>query len=345
MIRPRFVRRGALLSPVAALLRPAAALAGAPMSYTVGFGSKNYPVVNLLWALLIVSLLVVAIVTGLLLAGVFRRRAVPARPDPREAPVERPAAGLSWIYVGSAVSAAVLVGAAIWTFSTLAAVSTPPQTPALTIRVTGHQWWWEARYDSDDPSRIFTTANEIHIPTGQPVGLVLSSVDVIHSFWVPELAGKTDVIPGQQNESWIEADRPGTYRGQCGEFCGLQHAHMALAVIADPPAGFATWRAHQLDEAPEPQSAGLSDGRQNFLVHCGICHTVRGTTAGGRLGPDLSHLMARRTIASGTLPNTPGYLAGWIADPQHAKPGNYMPVLELSGAQLTAIEAYLETLE
>lgn len=329
----------------ATLLLQTAAYADTPMAYTVGFGTKNYAVVSLLWALLIVSLLVIAIVSGLVLAGLIRHRDAPASNDPHQVPIARPERGLGWIYVGSGISAAVLVGAAIWTFSTLAAVSGPPRDSKLKIHVIGHQWWWEVRYDSDDPSRIFTTANEIHIPTGEPVRFDLSSVDVIHSFWVPELSGKTDLIPGQQNQTWLEADRPGTYRGQCGEYCGLQHAHMALSVIAEPPARFQSWWAQQLEAPPSPQSETIAQGVTDFVAHCGICHAVRGTMAGGRLGPDLSHLMSRHTIAAGTLPNTPGYLSGWIADPQHIKPGNLMPILEISGPELADIRQYLESLK
>src|ERR1051325_10918074 len=171
---------------------PAFSHADTPMAYTVGFGARNYPVVNLLWALLIVSLLVILIVTGLLVGGLIWRRDVPLSYDPRLVPLERPERGLGWIYIGTAISAAVLVGATIWTCSTLAAVSGPPRDAKVKINVIGHQWWWEVRYDSDEPSRVFTTANEIHIPTGKPVRIELSSVDVIHSFWVPELRGKTD---------------------------------------------------------------------------------------------------------------------------------------------------------
>jgi len=345
---PAAPSRGAtrLAVAAAALLGPCGgALADTPMAYTVGFGTRDYGVVSLLWALLITSLVVIFIVTVLLLAGLFRRRAIPPSEDARQVPVERPDRGISWIYVGSAISAAVLVGAALWTFSTLAAVSGPPVKPALTIHVTGHQWWWEARYESNETSRIFTTANEIHIPTGKPVKMLLSSVDVIHSFWVPQLTGKTDLIPGQQNQSWIEADTAGTYRGQCGEYCGLQHAHMALAVVAQPQQQFDAWWEHQLEPPPPPANRTVTEGQANFLVHCALCHAVRGTTADGKLGPDLSHLMTRQTIASGTLPNTIGYLSAWIADPQHIKPGNLMPILELSSAQLSAVRDYLETLK
>jgi cytochrome c oxidase subunit 2 len=315
------------------------------MAYLSGSGTKNYPVVTLLWALLIVSLPVVAIVSALLLAGLFRRRTSPATSEPRQVAIARPSGGLSWIYVGSAISAAALVGTAIWTFAVLGAVSAPPAPPAVTIRVTGHQWWWEVRYESDDPARIFTTANEIHIPTGQPVRIKLASSDVIHSFWVPRLSGKTDTVPGQHNETWLEADKPGIFRGQCTEYCGMQHAHMALLVVAEPPDAFKRWWAAQLMDPPPVSSPRAIEGEKQFIVHCGACHSVRGTPAGGRLGPDLSHLMGRRTIASGTLPNTPGYLSGWIADPQHVKPGNLMPQLELSGPQLAAVRTYLENLQ
>lgn len=346
--RGRGLGSTALLAGTAAglvLLAPFSGRADTPMAYTVGFGTKSHPVVTLLWALLIVSLVVVAIVAGLLIAGLLRQRDVPPADAPRNVPVERAGTGLSWIYIGSAISAVVLIGAAIWTFTTLAAVSTAPSTPRVNIHVVGHQWWWEVRYDSNEAARVFTTANEIHIPTGQPVGVTLSSVDVIHSFWVPELSGKTDLIPGQQNQTWIEADRPGTYRGQCGEYCGLQHAHMALSVVAEPAEQFEAWWAAQLQGPQTPQSPIIARGQSNFVVYCGICHTVRGTMAGGRLGPDLSHLMSRSTIAAGTVPNTPGYLSGWIADPQHIKPGNLMPILELSGPQLAAIREYLQTLK
>jgi cytochrome c oxidase subunit 2 len=315
------------------------------MEYVGTFGKREDPVTPLLWALLIVSLLVIAIVTVLLIVGMVRRRGVPPSTDPHRVPVERPDRGLSWIYVGTAVSAAVLLGAAIWTFSTLAAVSPAPANPAASIAVTGHQWWWEVRYENSDHARSFTTANEIHVPVGQPVSVSLSSSDVIHSFWVPQLFGKTDTIPGQHNETWIEASRPGTYRGQCAEYCGLQHAHMALSVIAEPAVKFAAWWNAQLQDPAPPASNEAARGEIAFITHCGICHAVRGTRAGGVLGPDLSHLMSRRTIAAGTLPNDPGYLAAWIADPQHLKPGNLMPVLDLSSGQMADIRAYLEALK
>jgi cytochrome c oxidase subunit II len=334
----------ALATAGAGWLIPVLAHARTPMAYTASFGTKNDGVVSLLWGLIAISLLVLAIVAALLLVGLFRRRDVPTSTIIHDVPLERPEKGLSWIYIGSAISAAALFGAAVWTFAVLAAVSAPATTPALSIHVRGHQWWWEVEYESGDAARVFATANEIHIPTGQPVQIELSTADVIHSFWVPQLSGKTDTIPQQRNVTWIEAEKPGTYRGQCTEYCGLQHAHMALAVIAEPEDKFKEWWVAQLQPAAAPGSQAIERGQAAFQQRCAVCHTVRGTAAGGRLGPDLTHLMSRTTIASGTLPNTVANLSGWIADPQHVKPGNYMPVLDISAPELAGIRTYLETL-
>jgi cytochrome c oxidase subunit 2 len=173
------------------------------------------------------------------------------------------------------------------------------------------------------------------------VRIKLASDDVIHSFWVPQLAGNMDAIPGLTNETWIEADRPGLYRGQCTEYCGAEHARMGLVLVAEAPADFRAWWAHQL-AAPAPGAAPA--GRQAFGMHCGGCHAVRGTDAAGSLGPDLSHLMNRGTIASGMYPNNPAMLARWITDPQSLKPGALMPAPALSAAERTAVESYLEAL-
>jgi cytochrome c oxidase subunit 2 len=218
-------------------------------------------------------------------------------------------------------------------------------TPAAVIQLTGHQWWWEVRYQDPRPDRLVTTANEIHIPAGRPVLLRLASADVIHSFWVPSLHGKRDLIPGHDSSLWIEADRPGVYRGFCAEFCGHQHAHMGLLVIADPPERYAAWYAGQLRTPPPPADPLAQRGRQVVEASpCALCHTVQGTQASGSLGPDLSHLASRRTLAAATLANTPGNLAGWIADPQGIKPGNQMPANPLSAGDLQAVLAYLESL-
>jgi cytochrome c oxidase subunit 2 len=318
------------------------AAAAAPLTYLTGQGTKSYPVVYLLWALIAVAVLVVGIVTILLLIGLFRHRGLPRHAP--SVPLGRAEGGLKWVYVGTAVSAAALFVTALGTFYVLGAVAGPPDRKALTINVAGHQWWWEVSYDDPDNSRVFTTADEIHIPTGQPVRVKLTSVDVIHSFWVPQLTGKMDTIPGQSNETWLEADKPGRYRGQCTEYCGLQHAHMGFLVIADPPDTFRAWWDNQLKPPPAPASAAEADGQLQFMSHCAACHSVRGTDAGGRLGPDLSHLMSRQTLAAGTLDNTVGALSAWMADPQHIKPGNLMPNLAMSGPQLADIRQYLESL-
>jgi cytochrome c oxidase subunit 2 len=217
---------------------------------------------------------------------------------------------------------------------------------ALVIEVVGNQWWWQIRYpDYQNASNYVTTANEIHIPVGRPVMLRLSANDVIHSLWIPNLNGKTDLIPSRVTTTWIQADRPGVFRGQCAEYCGLQHAHMALLVIAEPPADFARWLAHERQNAVEPADPVKQRGRQVFLAApCVMCHTIRGIGAFGATGPDLTHLASRRTIAAGTLPNTIGNLGGWIADSQSVKPGNRMPPISIPPEDLQPLLTYLESL-
>jgi len=217
-----------------------------------------------------------------------------------------------------------------------------PQPPdALTIEVEGRLWWWEIRYLGPDGATVATTANEVHIPTGERVRFRLISDNVIHSFWVPNLQGKTDLVPGQVNESWVTAAEAGTYRGQCAELCGVQHALMAFVVVAEPRDEFERWLQRQAADAPAPSGALAALGRDVFVTACGTCHAVRGTAAAGRQGPDLTHLASRRTLAAGTIPNTPGHLGGWIMDPQAIKPGSLMPASQLSPAELEAVMAYL----
>jgi cytochrome c oxidase subunit 2 len=221
------------------------------------------------------------------------------------------------------------------------------RTPtALRIQVTGNQWWWDVQYENDIPSLQVTTANEIHIPVGRPVRIDLLSTDVIHSLWIPNLQGKIDLIPGRLNELWLQADRAGVYRGQCAEYCGLQHAKMALVVVAEPSDDFERWLA--ANRAPAvPPSTPLQQRGKEVVEHgpCAMCHNITGTPAGAHGGPDLTHVGSRSTIGAGTLPNTPGYLGGWIADPQHIKPGNRMPTPGLDDEQLQAVIAYLESLK
>ncbi|MDQ3819375.1 MAG: cytochrome c oxidase subunit II, partial [Acidobacteriota bacterium] len=216
----------------------------------------------------------------------------------------------------------------------------------VTIEVTGHQWWWEVRYMDPNPSKIFTTANEIHIPVGQPVTLKLHSTDVIHSFWVPNLNGKKDLIPGKDSTIWLQADQPGVYRGQCAEYCGLQHAHMALFVFAEPVDKFNTWLDSQRAEAVAPSTESEQRGQQVFLTApCIMCHAIHGTQASATVGPNLTHVASRSTIAAGTLPFTRGHLAGWIIDSQSIKPGNHMPPIALNSEDLQALLDYLQSLK
>jgi cytochrome c oxidase subunit 2 len=350
-----FKRCHGVLIALSVTLAPHAALAQDPLvgrsglSYLLAFGPKQEPVLTLLLALIALMLAVILVIAVLVVAGAFWRRA-PAS-NPAAVSPQRPSTGLSFIYIGCAVTIPLLVGIAGWTYAVLADVSWPPQTEKapFTIEVTAHQWWWEFRYVSDRPDRSFTTANELHLPVGKPVRVELTTSDVIHSFWIPALAGKTDTIAGQRNITWIEASEPGVYRGQCTEYCGLQHAHMGLIAVAEPPDQFEAWWSRQL-EGPrlpdrEPQLDQALQGQNAFMRNCAVCHTVRGTNAGGRVGPDLSHLMDRRTIASATLPNTAAYRSGWLADPQHLKPGNYMPTLTLSAAELEQINTFLTALK
>lgn len=221
-----------------------------------------------------------------------------------------------------------------------------PKAHPLTIELTGHQWWWEATYADTSVHDRFTTANEIHVPVGQPVLFLLSSTDVIHSLWVPNLAGKKDLIPGYTQSYWFRADSAGTYRGQCAEFCGHQHAKMALFVIAEPLAQYQQWVRSQRDTAPTPLDAAAARGREVFLTGtCAMCHAIDGTAAASHAGPDLTHLASRRTIAAGSLPNTRGNLAGWIVDPQGIKPGSKMPPNLLRPNDLDALLTYLQSLK
>lgn len=321
------------------------ARADAPLSYLVSHGIRAHSIAVLAWFMIIVAGAVIVIISGLLLGGIWRRRSGPVAELPGEAVVTRAGGGASWIYIGVGISIGVLFATMVWTLVTLADTSNPPPgPPAVRLEVTGHQWWWEVRYLDNNPSLEFTTANEIHVPVGKVVEISLRAGDVIHSFWVPTLAGKTDLIPGQENKTWIEADRPGVYRGQCGEYCGEQHAHMGFEVIASPAEQFENWRHEQLRGAARADLVDPNGGENLFVSRCGICHTVRGTPAGGVGGPDLTHVMSRRMIGAASLPNTPGQLAAWIADPQHIKPGNEMPRLSLAGPQMASIRQYVETL-
>jgi cytochrome c oxidase subunit 2 len=289
------------------------------------------------WTMLVVTIAVLAMVG----VAVWRGR----RPGaPREHEVEEKRLTRA---VGGAVAATVVIlfvflVLSIWTGRVNASMGA---ASAVTISVTGHQFWWEIEYEDAQPNRRVTTANEIHIPVGRPIALKVTSRDVIHSFWVPNLQGKRDLIPGIMTAIWLQADRPGVYRGQCAEFCGRQHAHMGFTVVAEPEDAFERWLDDERRSAADPAGEAQQRGRDVFLKgQCVLCHTVRGTPAQGRVGPDLTHIAHRQTIGAGTLPNTRGHLAGWVLDPQTIKPGTLMPPNVLTAAQLEALLAYLESL-
>lgn len=216
-----------------------------------------------------------------------------------------------------------------------------PRSTAMTIDVIGHQWWWEVRY----PGSSGVTANEIHIPARTRVNVVATTADVIHSFWVPALSRKIDMVPGRSNRVLLYATSPGVYRGQCSQFCGFQHAHMAMYVDAQPPSQYRAWLADMASPARTPSTAAARAGEQVFMgAQCASCHRIAGTPAQADVGPDLSHLATRSTLAALTIPNTPTQLAAWIRNPQAIKPGDRMPDLGLSSGQIASLVAYLETL-
>jgi cytochrome c oxidase subunit 2 len=216
----------------------------------------------------------------------------------------------------------------------------------ITIQVIGHQWWWELRYPNPQADLTVVSANEIHVPVGKPIVILTASRDVIHSFWVPNIQGKRDLMPGYQTALWFQVDNPGIYHGQCAEFCGEQHAHMGFEVVAESEDNFDAWLSQQRKPAADPTDAATLRGREVFLTHaCVVCHTIRGTDAGAKTGPDLTHLASRRMIAAATLSNAPGSLGGWISDPQRIKPGVRMPANPLPADDLQALITYLRSLE
>jgi cytochrome c oxidase subunit 2 len=216
----------------------------------------------------------------------------------------------------------------------------------VSIEVTGHQWWWEARYPHPQADLTVVTANEIHVPVGTPITVLTASRDVIHSFWAPNLNGKRDLLPGYQTAFTFEVNDPGIYHGQCAEYCGEQHAHMGFEIVAEPIDKFQAWLDQQRKPSVQPEDPTAVRGREVFLTHaCVLCHTIRGTDAGSKVGPDLTHLATRRMIAATTLSNEPGSLAGWISDPQRIKPGVRMPANPLAPDDLQALVTYLRSLQ
>jgi cytochrome c oxidase subunit 2 len=251
----------------------------------------------------------------------------------RRAPGENRQGGTMIVIVaGMLVPALILIVLFVLNTNVLGQVSAvQPGDGSLVVEVSGRQWWWEVRY----PDGQITTANEITIPAGQPVLLRLESEDVIHSFWVPELHGKMDLIPGRVNDFWIQADEPGVYIGECAEYCGTQHAKMLFRVVAVSADDFTEWTAQMSQPAALPQARSAERGMEVFMAsNCITCHAIQGTDATGELGPDLTHLASRRTIGAGLLPLTRANLAGWIANPQAVKPGVKMPAADLAAEDL-----------
>ena len=293
------------------------------------------PLSTLTWGLLAMCVLVMVVVLTALAIALFAPRSWRARIGGER---------LIWIG-GIGFPVVVLSALLVWGLSLTARLTETPRPGDLRVRVTGEMWWWRVAYLDAAGREIFQDANEIHVPVGRPVALELESTDVIHSFWVPRLAGKLDMIPGRRNVLRIQADQPGTYSGQCAEYCGGAHALMAFVVVAHAPQDYARWR----DRAARPAGAvsAPSPGATVFQTSgCGACHTVRGTAANGVAGPDLTHVGSRRTLGAGVLPNNAGTMAGWISDSQAIKPGNRMPAYRgLDGQDLRAVSAYLEGLK
>lgn len=294
---------------------------------------------GLAWLMIVVSTAIFVAVVVIMLVSIARRR----RRDATSVALDE--RGNGWVLWGGVI----MPVAVLTTISAVAVkVLRDPPAPmnAATILITGHQWWWQLDYDVADTHTRFRSANELHIPVGRPVLLRLTTKDVIHSFWVPSLSGKMDLLPGDTNQLRIEARRAGTYRGVCAEYCGAQHAHMAITVVAQDAPAFLAWAHAQSAAAGVVADSLAARGERLFTSGaCATCHSVRGTQAKGEIGPDLTHVASRTTIAAGMLPTTLGAIAGWITNPQALKPGAAMPTLDTySGPDVRAIAEYIRSL-
>jgi cytochrome c oxidase subunit II len=334
--RPARILLGSVLA--AFVSAPSTAAAGGNQSVLHPSSKASHEIDRLWWVMLIVAWVGFGVVVLLLFLGWVRRNrsALPFGGGDR--------AATAWI-VGLGVALPMVALSLLFVWADLFVIDSTAapkgSTRRLIVEVVGHQWFWEVRY----PAARVTTANEIHIPVGQPVRVVATTADVIHSFWVPELNRKIDMIPGRRNTIELDAERVGVYRGQCAEFCGLQHAHMSFLVYAEREAQFRAWLAAQRRPARQAKTALEWRGEEVFLREpCSGCHEIRGTSAAGRIGPDLTHLASRQTLAANTIPNREPDLRAWLAEPQHVKPGNRMPALGLTNSQLSALVAYLEGL-
>jgi len=330
---------GIAIAAAAALAWPAAAWAGDDQNALHPASKQEHSISVLWWVMLAGCSIGFGVIVILLLLGWVRRNrdALPFGGGDR--------AGTA-IVVGLGVFLPIVILSTLFVWSDLYVIKTTeaPATSStkLTVKVVGHQWFWEIRYPGTD----VVTANEIHIPGRTRVDIEGTTADVIHSFWVPKLNRKADLIPGRVNRLLLDADRPGEYRGQCAEFCGQQHAHMAMDVFAEPPDAFRKWLDNEERPARRPTTPVAREGEQLFLsLPCSGCHMIRGTPADGAIGPDLTHVASRTTLAALTLPNDPTDLAHWIEDPQRYKPGSKMPGFELTDRQVAALVAYLDGLK
>jgi cytochrome c oxidase subunit 2 len=302
------------------------------------------------WIFATIATVVCLIIALLLAMAIFRRRPLLKNAidgHDKHSLYDAPGSddvGMRWILIGTGISICALLGMAVYALVTLNNAANPPSPAALTITVTGYDWWWKIEYDNGDPARRIVTANEIHIPVGLPILLKLNSADVIHAFWVPLLAGKTQLIPGLTNQQWLQADVAGVYRGQCTQYCGVQHAHMAVEVVAQPMADFHAWQSAQRMPAKLSSDPVAVAGQKLFSERCAACHTVRGIEASGAHAPDLTHLLSRRQIAAGLLTNTPEHLLDWVIHAQQLKPGSRMPNITLAPVEAVQLLAFLATL-
>ena len=304
---------------------------------------------SLWWLFLGITAAVYLIVMTVLLIAVFRRKRAGSATPPDTDPDERRESRAGNVIKGAVAVTTIILFALMFTsFRTGRALNSLSETtPHLAIKVTGHQWWWEVEYqDEATPSNNVLTANEIHVPVGQPVKLMLQSNDVIHSIWLPNFHGKKDLVPSMPTTFYFSADKPGVYWGQCAEFCGYQHAKMRFTVIAESEEDFNNWYQSQKRTPDPPADEMQKRGQQIFTTSvCAQCHTVQGTPTNGRVGPNLTHIASRAYIAAGSLQNTGDHLKQWITDPQAIKPGIRMPMNQYSDADMQALVTYLESLK
>ena len=284
------------------------------------------------WLMFALAIAVYIVVAAFIVVAVVRK--------PGE---ERTTRDNAFIWLGGiAMPVAILAVLATLTVHSATALDKPSGGSPLRVAISGRQWWWQVVY----PHQAIVTANELHIPAGRTVRLLLDSHDVIHSFWVPQLSGKIDMIPGRMNHLVLRAERPGVYRAQCAEYCGAQHAWMALYVVAHEPVDYERWLEREARAAQEPPGEVERRGAALFeSAGCASCHTVRGTPAGGRLGPDLTHVASRLALGAGVIGMSRGALAGWISNSQALKPGNLMPPMVLATDELHAVTAYVAALK